>query len=61
MSANKSTQLVDKNSIVAGSQTQHDKTNNVTDNKDAVDVQEVECKKGIYDAFNVNVWEVLLF
>lgn len=59
MSANKSTQLVDINSIVAGSQTQHDKTNIVTDNTtEAVDVKEVECKKGIYD---VNVWGDLLF
>lgn len=50
MSANKSTQLVDINSIVTGSQTQHDKTNIVADNTtEAVDVKEVECKKGNLD------------
>ncbi|XP_070509849.1 serine-rich adhesin for platelets [Chironomus tepperi] len=49
MSANKSTQLVDNNSIVAGSQTQHDKTNIVTDSTDTVDVKEVECNKDVAD------------
>jgi len=60
MSANKSTQLVDKDSTVAGSQTQHDKTNIVKDNTEAVDVKEVGYKKGIYDIFNVKVSEDLL-
>lgn len=52
MSADKSTQLVDKNQVVAGNDTQHDTNESKTDVAHIAEVKDSGSEKGNFVEFN---------